>query len=254
MKPRGAKYLVPHLAVVPCNCLLIEAEGHLVLVDAGLGTRDMEDPSRLGPSNLILNARPDPGQTAVRQVEGLGFRPEDVRHIICTHLDRDHAGGLSDFPHASVHVTRVEQEAALSPQSRRERDRYRECHFEHGPGWVTHDTIPAEAWFGMECIRGLDGLPPGILLVPLHGHTRGHCGVAIDTGKGWLLHCGDAYYIRTELEEGRRVPSGVRCFRRIAHVDHSKALLQIDRLKRALVESNGEITLLASHDPTHQTD
>ena len=55
-------------------------------------------------------------------------------------------------------------------------------------------------------------------------------------------------------EEGKRVPSGVRCFRRIAHFDHSKALLQIERLKKALVESNDEITLLASHDPTRQTD
>jgi hypothetical protein len=29
-------------------------------------------------------------------------------------------------------------------------------------------------------------------LVPLFGHTRGHCGVAIRNGSGWLFHVGDA--------------------------------------------------------------
>ena len=29
-------------------------------------------------------------------------------------------------------------------------------------------------------------------MVPLVGHTPGHTGVAVETAKGWLLHCGDA--------------------------------------------------------------
>jgi glyoxylase-like metal-dependent hydrolase (beta-lactamase superfamily II) len=32
-----------------------------------------------------------------RQVERLGYRREDVRHIVLTHLDMDHAGGLRVF-------------------------------------------------------------------------------------------------------------------------------------------------------------
>jgi glyoxylase-like metal-dependent hydrolase (beta-lactamase superfamily II) len=36
------------------------------------------------------------------QVQRLGFDPRDVRHIVLTHLDFDHAGGLDDFPHATV--------------------------------------------------------------------------------------------------------------------------------------------------------
>jgi len=71
-----------------------------VLVDTGFGTLDMRDLSRLGSMNFILNARPDDEQPAIRQIERLGSRPEDVRSIFCTHLYRDHAGGLSDFPDA----------------------------------------------------------------------------------------------------------------------------------------------------------
>jgi glyoxylase-like metal-dependent hydrolase (beta-lactamase superfamily II) len=33
-----------------------------------------------------------------RQIERLGFRREDVRHIVITHFDFDHIGGLVDFP------------------------------------------------------------------------------------------------------------------------------------------------------------
>ncbi len=253
MYPRGAKLFVPQLKRVPCHCLLIETGEQLVLVDTGIGTGDMEDPNRLGHSNLLLNAVQDLEQTAVRGVERLGFRPEDVGHVICTHLDRDHAGGLPDFPHARVHVLRAEYEAASRPQSRGERERYRKCHFAHGPMWVTHETISTEAWFGMDCIRGLPGLPPSILLVPLPGHTRGHCGVAVETGNDWLLHCGDAYYIKDELDEGKRPPPGVRLFRRIAHVDPSRAQLQIARLSMVTKE-NREINLIASHDPEAVTN
>jgi glyoxylase-like metal-dependent hydrolase (beta-lactamase superfamily II) len=42
--------------------------------------------------------------TTVRQVEKLGFRTKDVTHVVLTHCDPDHAGGLADFPHADVHV------------------------------------------------------------------------------------------------------------------------------------------------------
>ena len=248
MRPRGARLFIPDLATVPCLCLLMEAGGRLVLVDSGFGTRDVREPGRLGNANLVLNARRDPGETAVRRVERLGFRPEEVTDIICTHLDRDHAGGLSDFPDARVHVLKAEYEAASGPDTFAERERYRKRHFAHGPVWVTYETVSPETWFGMECVRALEGLPPEILLVPLPGHTRGHCGVAVETGEGWLLHCGDAYYVKDEIEKGRPVPPGVRSFRRVADCDHSKAMLQVERLARTLAENYSDIRTIASHD------
>jgi hypothetical protein len=47
-----------------------------------------------------------------------------------------------------------------------------------------------ERWYEWPAIR----LPfaPEMWLVPLFGHTRGHCGVAIQMGSGWLFHVGDA--------------------------------------------------------------
>jgi glyoxylase-like metal-dependent hydrolase (beta-lactamase superfamily II) len=44
----------------------------------------------------------------LEQVKQLGFSPRDVRHIVLTHLDSDHAGGLENFPEAHVHVLEAE--------------------------------------------------------------------------------------------------------------------------------------------------
>jgi glyoxylase-like metal-dependent hydrolase (beta-lactamase superfamily II) len=75
----------------------------------------------------LLYSRPvrDPQQTAVAQVRRLGFATADVRDIVLTHLDLDHAGGLSDFPAAHVHVLKVEHAAAKRPRAVKEQGRYR---------------------------------------------------------------------------------------------------------------------------------
>jgi glyoxylase-like metal-dependent hydrolase (beta-lactamase superfamily II) len=246
LRPRGAKVFVPQMTAAPCLCLLIRDGDGAILVDSGFGTRDMEDPTRLGFSNHLLNMDEDEADTAFSQVRKLGIRTEEVRHIICTHLDRDHAGGLSDFPDASVHVTRLERDAALARETSKERNRYRPAHFEHGVNWVTYEAGSDEKWFGLECIRVLEGLPPEIVLVPLPGHTRGHCGVAVDTGDGWLLHCGDTYYCGEELEY-RKAPAGIRAFRRLAHMDFSQAMTQLAAVRK-IARDEGSVELIASHD------
>src|SRR5688572_382004 len=110
-----------------CHCLLIETKDGLALVDTGMGTEDVADPvGRLG-RGLGVFARPrlDPAETALAHVTRLGFQREDVRHVLPTHLDLDHAGGIPDFPDATVHVFRAEHTAATSPRTAMEKRRYR---------------------------------------------------------------------------------------------------------------------------------
>lgn len=120
----------------------------------------------------------------------LGYKVEDVKHIVLTHLHLDHAGGLPDFPGAAVHVYRPEHEAAMHPQGFMERF-YNAAHWLHEPRWVIHE-LEEEKWFGFDSMQVKDGLQSQALLIPLTGHTRGHCGVAIKIPDGWLFHCGDA--------------------------------------------------------------
>jgi len=172
-------------------CLLVETDDGLVLVDTGFGLQDYTQPTRLMRLFTALMRTPrDPGETAVHQVAGLGFAPEDVRHIVCTHLHLDHAGGLPDFPWAKVHLYRLEYDAAMERRGFLGQ-LYRPEHWAHGPEWVPHD-LGGGSWFDFACMPIAEALTPQILLVPLVGHTPGHCGVAVQTGSGWLFHCGDA--------------------------------------------------------------
>lgn len=172
-------------------CLLIDTKEGLVLVDTGFGTRDYSQPSRkMGFFLHWMGVPKDPEQCAVHQVERLGYRPEDVQDIIQTHLHIDHAGGLPDFPWARVHVFHKEYEAIQAPKGLLE-FAYMQEHWAHQPKWVLHESRLVD-WYGLKAIPVLKKGGVEFLLIPLPGHTRGHCGVAIGKPGNWLLHCGDA--------------------------------------------------------------
>jgi len=233
-----------------CHCLLIETDdAGLVLVDSGLGACDLDDPkARLGRFfSSTMGVVRDPALSAISQVRALGHRPEDVRHIVLTHMDLDHAGGLVDFPSARVHVHRAEHEVATTRPTFMSRQRYSPAQWAHGPAFRTY-ADHGEPWFGFDAVRQLDGLPPEILLIPLFGHSRGHTAVAVDTGAGWLLHAGDAYFDQGEVHAPRRTcPPLLRAFQSIIEVDRKARLGNQDRL-RALAGSAPEVTIFSAHD------
>jgi glyoxylase-like metal-dependent hydrolase (beta-lactamase superfamily II) len=233
-----------------CHCLLVETGDGLVLVDSGLGTDDITNPKDSLTPVFLQVARPvrDIGETAVRQVVRLGYRPEDVRHIILTHLDLDHAGGLRDFPHARVHVYAEELRNAQAQANRRDRERFRPAQWSHGPDWQTYETA-GEQWFGFDSVHGLNGLPEDFLIVPLGGHTLGHAGVAVRTDDRWLLHCGDAYFHHSEAHTATDCPRGLRVFQGLVETDHRTRIANQDRL-RALVSDHGDqVTTISAHSP-----
>lgn len=177
--------------------LLVQTNDGLVLVDTGLGLHDYFNPSRMVRFfRSDFGIRNDPESAAIRQIARLGYAAEDVRHIVMTHLHFDHAGGLPDFAHAQVHVHRREYEAMRHPRTWIELA-YDRMDFAHGPSWALYDHSDAE-WRGLQAIR----LPfsSEMYLVPLFGHTRGHCGVAIQDHGGWIFQCGDALPANTQFD------------------------------------------------------
>lgn len=162
---------------LPVLALLIQTADDLVLVDAGCG-RDR-------------TAYPLAGHL-VKSLRSAGFQPQQVTKLILTHAHLDHTGGLVDgegralFPHATVFLH--EAEAAhwqeLIAQEHVAADQQ-----------VTIDAL-SEIWQAIEgnlvICRSWDEALPGMQLVPLPGHTPGHCAVQLKVnGKPVLFHLSD---------------------------------------------------------------
>jgi len=257
MCPLGGSLMDGHVhllssARLVCHCLLIETDrAGLVLVDTGFGRNDVRDPQhRLSPLFRGLN-RPvlKDGETAAHQVEQLGFKPSDVRHIVLTHLDFDHAGGLDDFPEARVHLLAREREIAALRPSWLDRQRFRPQQWGSEARWTTY-TPTGEAWFGFESVRAVPELEDEILLVPLPGHTLGHAGVAVRTREDWLLHCGDAYFYIDEMNvQNPRCTPGLSAYQTLMEQDRGLRLQNQQRLRELVRDHAGEVRVLCSHDP-----
>lgn len=238
---------------IVAHCLLIESDRGLILVDTGFGTRDVAHPHRRLSEFFLYfnNIQLRPEETALAQVRAIGFDPKDVRHIVLTHLDFDHAGGIEDFPNAAVHVTAREKEVADERKGGAfvGTRRYRPLQWDEVEDWRLYPMGDGGTWFGFDAVRDLHGLPPEILLVPLAGHTWGHAGVAIDTPDGWLLHAGDAYFYRGEVGAERYdCPPGLRGYQRMMEVDRAARLANQQRLRRLSLDHGDQVRLFCAHD------
>jgi len=245
-RPKG----VP--AALVCHCLLIETERGLVMVDTGFGLEDVRNrEERLSPlfRNFLCRPQLNEEMTAIRQIERLGFKAEDVRDIILTHLDFDHAGGLDDFPQARVHLMAAEAQAAEAQRTWLDRNRFRPRQWSTRPNWVTYEAPRGEAWFGFECVRELQGLPPELLLVPLVGHTLGHTGVAVRQADGWLLHAGDAYFFHGEMNPREHwCTPGLRFYQLLMQKDGKLRRWNQERLRELVRLHDRDVRVFCAHD------
>lgn len=228
-----------------CHCLLVELGDGLVLVDAGLGVDDVtRTRARLGAGFArIAGAVLDVSECAVRQVEALGFAARDVRDVVVTHLDLDHAGGLTDFPDARVHVHAKELEAARARATLAERERYRPAQLDTVKHWAPHGEA-GETFYGFEAVRAVS---EDVLLVPLFGHSRGHSAVAVRDGAGWLLHAGDGYFEPGDLASPPSGSFGLSTFQRLVAFDDGARRRNRDRL-RGLRTAHPEVRIFSAHD------
>jgi glyoxylase-like metal-dependent hydrolase (beta-lactamase superfamily II) len=231
-------------ANLACRCLVVESAEGLVLVDTGFGLLDKTVTERL-PLAIRMADRPDisPRMSALERVRRLGHEPRDVAHIVMTHLDFDHAGGLTDFPWATVHVSATEAASARERPGMMGRLRWRPAQM---PSQLVELSEAGPDWFGLPSIAGA---PAGILLIPLPGHTPGHCGVAVPSADGWVLHAGDTIFMMSELEGPGEAPPLTLAYEVLMETDGDARRSSAEMLRALRRRVDGQVTILCTHDP-----
>ncbi len=232
----------PPYPKVLCHCLLLEDQDGLALVDTGIGLLEVRQPvERLGRQLIdMAGFLFHEDDTAVRQVEALGFGAGDVTHAVLTHCDPDHVGGLVDFPQVQVHLGEEEHAGVAKGHFR-----YLPLQFAHGPRWKLYPKS-TRRWFGLEA-RPVDlGFESEVLLIPLFGHTFGHCGVAIRQGDRWALHVGDAYYLRVDLASDDD-PVSLLTSQRAD--DDGRRRESLEHLRRLARDHRDVVDMFGYHDP-----
>ncbi len=234
---------------LPAHVFLLHTDDGLVLVDTGFGTGDAADPGRrIGPVKAILRPELEERHTVLAQLRARGHDASDVTHVVLTHLDIDHAGGLSDFPDAVVHTTADEHAAAVTAPDALDKRRYRPAQLEHGPRFELHGGRGDEWRFGL---TGHEVLP-GVVLVPMPGHSRGHAAVAVETSDGVVLHAGDAVFDASHVADatpgGRplRPVRAARGFELVVGRDRARIRANHRELKR--LASIPEVLVVPAHD------
>lgn len=134
-------------------------DGSNILVDTGFGPQMVEMSRR--PDHQ--GARVTENDLVVNQLALLGVRPKNVRYLIATHFDGDHAGCLATFPDAEVVVQRRHYDVAKAghPRFANTRDQW-------GDPRLRYRLVDGDA-----------ELLPGVELIETSGHVPGHQSVLV---------------------------------------------------------------------------
>jgi len=85
-------------------------------------------------------------------------------------------------------------------------------------------------------------------MIPL-GHTRGHTGIAVRDGSGWLLHSGDAYFHHNEIKTPHSCPAGLGAFQKLMAADPTARVATQERLRELDRTHGREVRIFCAHDP-----
>jgi glyoxylase-like metal-dependent hydrolase (beta-lactamase superfamily II) len=117
-----------NLIVLTLRSLIVETDGHVILVDTGWGDKQDE--------KFFRHVHLHGGEGLIGGIAAAGYRPQDITDVFLTHLHADHCGGCARkttggsgfemvFPEAAYHVSRTQWEWA-SKNNLREEDAFLE--------------------------------------------------------------------------------------------------------------------------------
>ncbi|MET2829206.1 N-acyl homoserine lactonase family protein [Mesorhizobium shangrilense] len=212
---------------------LVEHSSGLVLFDTGANPGLIEDiKAYLGPEaeNWGIDVRPaDDARALLRTV---GVQPEDVHHVVLSHLHYDHAGAMTSFPNARYWIQSAEWEFARNP-----------------PVYQESIYIQSEFDVPVERIRFVNGHEDmfgdgSIHLVLTPGHTKGHQSMLVKGASRSYLLVADAAY-EPDLEDITRLPAAALTWSPDAMIESRLSL-------RRIRDENGAL-VICTHDTAFRT-
>ncbi|MDG5473493.1 MBL fold metallo-hydrolase [Jeotgalibacillus sp. ET6] len=164
---------------LPTEPILIEMDGHRVLLESGVGTGKLSDKQK---RNYGVTRE----SHITKSLKELGIKAEDIGIVVMTHMHFDHAGGLtrkegnhlvSAFPNAKIYASNVEWDEMRAPNIR------------------SKNTYWEENWKSIEdqvvTFSGEISILPGLKMVHTGGHSDGHCIVLLEQNGETMIHMAD---------------------------------------------------------------
>jgi glyoxylase-like metal-dependent hydrolase (beta-lactamase superfamily II) len=191
-----------------------------ILVDAGLTS--IAEMNRGAAHVLREPITQGPNESSRVQLRKFGLTPEDIGHVLITHLHFDHVDDVPQYKNAKIYVGKKEWEGATS----------RSPSWGHGPFLHEFSNNP-QCRDRLVLVQDQEVLP-GIESFWLGGHTPGSAAYRIHTAAGWAVLTGDTISLLANFE--RKIPPGV-----FENLDECRAAIEKVRAKADIV--------LPSHDP-----
>jgi glyoxylase-like metal-dependent hydrolase (beta-lactamase superfamily II) len=160
-----------------------------VLVDTG--PNDVAGFNRATSKYIPGGIRQLPEERTVEALQQHGVRPDDVSHVIVTHLHGDHYDAFVRFPRARLVVNRREFTGALE-----------------GIAPAVMQSLAARWPESLQLVDDDAMILPGIRTFVLGCHSEGSQAVAVTTSEGTAVITGDVVYLYDNIEQDRPINSG----------------------------------------------
>ncbi len=164
-----------------------------ILIDAGLS--DVEEMNRGAAHVLREPITQDKSESGIAQLRKFGLKPEDIGHVLITHLHFDHVDDLLNYKNAKVYIGKKEWEGATKAAPT------------WGHGKIMHEFSNTPSC--RECLVLIEDqeVLPGIESFWVGGHTPGSTAYRVNTAHGKAVLTGDTISLMGNFE--KNTPLGI---------------------------------------------
>jgi N-acyl homoserine lactone hydrolase len=171
---------------IPVPAFLVVHRKGLAVIDTGMNLDNWPPKNR-------EDGEMKPEERIDRQIVGAGYKVEDVKYVIMSHLHGDHAGWMSLFPHATFIVRKSELKAAWWPEP-----------FQWSYSFGDYVNTRNYRFVQLDDVEDFDVFLDGsVVCFDTKGHCQGHQSIMVNLPiTGRIVIAGDAVSMSETLDQG----------------------------------------------------